>query len=55
MMRTFTKLDYVEMYANKLKEDNRLFAQQKMLIESQLKGSASLFGKNAFILFKSSS
>jgi len=42
-----TDLDYVELYAKKLKKDNSLFKQQKMLIESQLKGSSSLF-KNMF-------
>ena len=40
-------LDYAELYAKKLKEDNRLFKQQKMLIESQLQASSSLF-KNMF-------
>jgi len=40
-------LDYVELYANKLKEDNRLFLQQKKLIESQLHASSALF-KNRF-------
>lgn len=38
-----TRLDYVELYANKLKEDNSLFRQQKMLIESQMSASRSLF------------
>ena len=46
-MKNMDDLDYVELYAEKLKKDNRLFAQQKKLIESQLKGSSSLF-KNAF-------
>ncbi|MBS3158833.1 hypothetical protein J4206_06110 [Candidatus Woesearchaeota archaeon] len=40
-----TDMDYVELYANKLKEDNSLFKQQKMLIESQLHASSSLFSK----------
>ena len=40
-----TRMDYVELYVNGLKEDNSLFKQQKMLIESQLHGSASLFNK----------
>jgi hypothetical protein len=35
--------DYVEQYAKKLKHDGSLFKQQKMLIESQLKASSSLF------------
>ena len=45
-------LDYVEFYAEKLKNDNRFFSQQKMLIESQMRASSSLFrkmfGKNNF-------
>lgn len=41
-------LDYVELYAKKLKKDNRLFAQQKKLIESQMKSSSSLFA-NSFL------
>lgn len=40
-------IDYVELYAEKLKNDNRLFKQQKVLIESQMKSSSSFF-KNAF-------
>ena len=40
-----TDLDYVELFANKLKKDNSLFKQQKMLIESQLHSSAELFRK----------
>lgn len=40
-------LDYVELYAKKIKEDNGLFEQQKKLIESQLKSSSSLF-RNMF-------
>ena len=42
-----TDMDYVELYANTLKKDNSLFKQQKMLIESQMHGSASLF-RNMF-------
>jgi len=38
-----TNLDYVEMYSKKLKTDNRLFSQQKSLIESQIKISQSFF------------
>ncbi len=41
-------LDYVELYAKKLKKDNSLFAQQKKLIESQMKSSHSLFA-NSFL------
>ena len=45
-----TNLDYVEMYAKKLKIDNKLFSQQKSLIESQMQISQSFFlnrfGKN---------
>jgi len=40
-------IDYIKLYAEKLKEDNSLFEQQKKLIESQLNGSISLF-KNMF-------
>lgn len=40
-------LDYVELYAKKLKEDNRFFEQQRELIENQMKASSSLF-KNMF-------
>ena len=40
-------LDYVELYANKLKRNNSLFKQQKRLIESQLHSSSELF-KNRF-------
>ena len=51
-MRPKTDLDYIELYAEKLKKDNRLFKQQKALIESQLKSSSSLFrnmfGKTCF-------
>ena len=45
-----TNLDYVKLYAERLKKDNRLFIQQKRLIEAQLRGSSDLsknrFGKN---------
>ena len=44
-MKLKTDKDYVEFYAKKLKEDNSIFKQQKVLIESQLKGSSSLFRK----------
>ena len=40
-----TDLDYIELYANKLKENNSFFKQQKILIESQLHGSSDLFRK----------
>mgnify|MGYP001254374091 CR=1 len=40
-----TDMDYIELYANKLKKDNSLFKQQKMLIESQLRSSSMLFRK----------
>ena len=42
-----TDLDYIELYANKLKNNNSFFKQQKILIESQLEGSRSIF-KNMF-------
>jgi len=41
-----TDLDYVEIYAKKLKTDNGLFSQQKNFIESQLKISQSFFLNN---------
>ena len=40
-------IDYVELYPKKLKNDNSLFIQQKMLIESQMRSSSELF-KNSF-------
>lgn len=40
-----TRLDYIELYANKLKKDNSLFKQQKMIIENQLHISSALFKK----------
>ena len=42
-----TDLDYVELYSEKLREDSSLFKQQKVLIESQMKSSRSVF-KNFF-------
>lgn len=42
-MKLKTDLDYVELYANKLKLDNSIFKQQKKLIESQLKSSSDIF------------
>ena len=42
-----TDLDYVVLFANKLKEDASLFQQQKSLLESQYLASKSLF-KNMF-------
>ena len=47
MKKPITDLDYVELFANKMKEDNSLFKQQKALIESQFIASRSLF-RNAF-------
>ncbi len=38
-----SQLDYVEFYANMLKADCTHFEQQKMLIDSQLQASSSLF------------
>ncbi len=40
-----TDLDYVELFANKLKNDNSIFEQQKKLIESQMHSSFDLFKK----------
>lgn len=39
--------DYIILYAEKLKSNNDLFKQQKMLIESQMNASSSLF-RNSF-------
>ncbi len=47
MKKPISNLDYVEFYAKMLREDNRLFAQQKILIDSQIKASQSFF-RNAF-------
>ena len=44
-MKSASKLDYVELYAEKLKKDNSLFVQQKKLIEAQLKSSSDLTRK----------
>jgi len=44
-MKIKKDLDYVELYAEKLKNNNNLFKQQKGIIESQLKSSSSLFKK----------
>ena len=52
-MKDMADLDYVRLYAEKLKEDNSLFAQQKKLIEAQLKGSSQLFKKMFGKNFKS--
>jgi hypothetical protein len=46
-MKTMCDSDYIELYANKLKEDNRIFNQQKILIESQMHSSKAIF-KNKF-------
>ncbi len=44
-MKLLKNIDYVELYAEKLREDNSLFIQQKRLIEAQMHGSSSLFKK----------
>jgi hypothetical protein len=36
-------IDYVTLYAEKLKKDNSIFKQQKMLIESQMQSSKEIF------------
>ena len=41
------EIDYVELFANRIREDNSIFKQQKRLIEAQIKSSSSLF-KNMF-------
>jgi hypothetical protein len=40
-----TDLDYIQLYAEKLKENPKLFKQQKDLIESQLLSGAALVKK----------
>jgi len=40
-----TDLDYVKLFASRLREDNSLFKQQKEFIESQLNASHELFRK----------
>jgi len=40
-----TDLDYVELYAEKLKKNNKFFKQQKELIDSQLSASSDLTRK----------
>ena len=47
MKKPKTDLDYIEIYSEKLKNDNSLFDQHKRFIESQLMASSSLF-KEAF-------
>ncbi len=47
-MKPVNDQDYVVMYAEMLKKDNALFKQQKMLIESQMRSSSSLF-RNMFV------
>jgi len=42
-MKPLLDVDYVELYARKLKQDNSFFKQQKKFIESQIKASHSLF------------
>jgi hypothetical protein len=53
-MKILTKLDYVEIYSENLKNNNLIFEQQKMLINSQIKGSSilmqNMFGKKNFKL-----
>jgi hypothetical protein len=44
-MKPTTDMDYVELFAKKLKEDKNLFQQQKALIESQLHSSWAIFSK----------
>jgi len=46
-MKPVTDMDYVELYAKKLKEDKRHFEQQKVIIESQMESSISVF-RNMF-------
>ncbi len=45
MKKPKNNLDYIILYSERLKKDNSLFKQQKMIIESQMKASSSLFRK----------
>lgn len=45
--KIMTDLDYVEYYAEKLKQDNKFFVQHKLLIDSQILASRSIF-RNKF-------
>ena len=45
--KLMTDLDYVEFYANQLKDNNELFKQHKKFIEAQFTASSSLF-RNMF-------
>jgi len=47
MKKVMDDLDYVVLYAEKLKKNKDLFEQQKRLVEDQIKASSSLF-KNSF-------
>jgi hypothetical protein len=42
-----TDMDYVVLYAKRLREDSSLFVQQKKLIDGQIRASNELF-RNAF-------
>lgn len=44
-MKPLHDLDYVELYAQKIRDDPALFKQQQGLIRSQLQASSSLFRK----------
>lgn len=46
-IKTMKDIDYVELFAKKLKEDASLFQQHKLLLEGQYQASISLF-KNMF-------
>ena len=37
--------DYIIVYAESLRENNKLFEQQRKIIESQLKSSKEIFGR----------
>ncbi len=42
-MQKMNDMDYVKIYAKKLREDNMLFVQHKKLVDSQINSSRSLF------------
>ena len=45
-MKKLKEFDFVTFFAKKLKNDNTLYEQQKVLIESQMKSSKEFFKNN---------
>ncbi|MBI2133415.1 hypothetical protein HYU11_01895 [Candidatus Woesearchaeota archaeon] len=42
-MKSAKNIDYIRLHAEKIRKDSRHFAQQKMLIDSQIQASRSFF------------